>query len=99
MNNLLGIILRFWENYVGFVGDIRKMYNSVGITLLDEHCHRFLWRNKESNRTPDTYVMTAVSLGDRPSGTISTVALRKTVDVAINQFPKEVEIIKKIVIC
>ena len=39
--------------------------------------------------------MTAVSLGDRPSGTIATVALRKTADMAITQFPEEVEIIKK----
>ena len=33
INNLMGIMLRFTENYVGFVGDIRKMYNSVAITL------------------------------------------------------------------
>ena len=50
LNNLVGIALRFRENYVGFVGDIRKMYNSVGITLLDQHCHRFLWRKPREVR-------------------------------------------------
>ena len=38
--------------------------------------------------------MTAVCLGDRPGGIIATVALRKTADIAVKQFPREVEIIK-----
>ena len=36
MNNLLGVTVRFRENNVGFVGDIRKKYNSVH--TLDQHC-------------------------------------------------------------
>ena len=43
MNNLLGVVVRFRENNVGFVGDIRKMYNSVHTSTLDQHCHHFLW--------------------------------------------------------
>ena len=53
MNNLLGVIVRFRENNVGYVGDIRKMYNSVYISMLDQHCHRFIWRNMETNKIPD----------------------------------------------
>ena len=68
INNLLGILIRFREDYVGFVGDISKMYNSVFTSLLDQHCHRYLWRNMELNRETDTYVITAVNMGDRPSG-------------------------------
>ena len=37
MNNLLGVLLRFCENYVGIAADIRKMYNSVRICLFDQH--------------------------------------------------------------
>ena len=88
-------MLGFRENCVGFVGDIRKMYNSVAITLLDQHCHRFLWRNMKVSKKPATCVMTVVSLGDRPAGTIATVALRKTADMEMKNFPREAEIIQK----
>ena len=30
------------------------------------------------SKDPDTYIVTSVSFGDRPSGNISTMALRKT---------------------
>lgn len=32
----------------------------------------------DTTRNPDTYVVTSVSLGGRPSGNIATMALRKT---------------------
>ena len=70
LNTLFGILIRFRENDVGFIGDISKMYNSVRIKLLDQHCHRFLWRNMKSEKQPDTYVITRVNMGDKPSGTI-----------------------------
>ena len=34
--------------------------------------------------------MTTVCLEGRPGGTIATVALRKTADMAMKQFPREV---------
>ena len=43
MNNLLGILLRFREEKIAIVGDIKKMYHSVKISILDQHTHRFLW--------------------------------------------------------
>ena len=78
MNNLLAVLLKFRENKICIVGDIRKMYSSVYIKELEQHVHRFLWRNCESDRTPDIFVIIAVNMGDPPSGTIATVAMRKT---------------------
>ena len=43
LNNLFGVLLRFRENPVAFVGDIAKMYHMVSVPLLDQHVHRFLW--------------------------------------------------------
>ena len=43
-NNLLGMLLRFREEQVVLIGDIRKMYNSVHLDILEQHTHRFLWR-------------------------------------------------------
>ena len=44
MNNLLGVLLRFCENYFAIVGDIKRMYHTIRISQLDQHVHRFLWR-------------------------------------------------------
>ena len=75
INNLFGILLRFREESIGLVGDISKMYNSIEMAERDQHVHRFLWRNLNINQEPTHYMMLAVAFGDRPSGTISMVAL------------------------
>ena len=95
MNSMLGILLRFREGQIALVGDIRKMYHSVHLSLLDQHTHRFLWRNLEVEREPDTYAMTRVCFGDKPAGAIATVALRKTVEEYKDQYPRAVDVILK----
>ena len=69
------------------------MYNSVRIRLVDQHCHRFLWRDMDSERKPDTYVITRVNMGDKPAGSIATLALRKTAEMNVDEFPVESKII------
>ena len=95
LNSLLGILLRFRENYVAYTGDIKKMYNSVKITEFDQHCHRFLWRDMDMTVSPNIYVITAVNIGDRPSGTIATLALHKTAELEEKNYPIEAKIIKE----
>ena len=94
LNNLLGLLLRWREERIAIVGDIRKMFNSVHINLLEQHCHRFLWRNMERKCDPDIYVMTRVNMGDKPAGAISTEALYKTADMFLNESPRASQIIK-----
>ncbi|XP_066029071.1 uncharacterized protein [Pocillopora verrucosa] len=93
LNNILGILVRFRENPVAFIGDIKKMYHTVATTTLDHHTHRFLWRDMNSNKEPDTYVIQRVSFGDKPSGAIATVALRKTAEMSKDRYPEATEII------
>ena len=81
VNNLIGVLLRFRENKIAISGDIKKMYHAVKLSLMDQHTHRFLWRNLELHRKPDVYVMTSVSFGDRPAGNIAMAALRKTAEM------------------
>ena len=71
------------------------MFNSVAISGLDQHCHRFLWRNMETSRKPDVFDITAVNLGGRPSGTIATVALYRTAEFAKTSHPLEADIVKE----
>ena len=61
------------------------MFNSVAISGLDEHCHRFLWRNMETFRKPYVFVITAVNLGNCQRPSIVTVSL----------YLLEAEIVKK----
>ena len=77
INNLLAVFIRFYENHIGMVADIKRMYHSINISALDQHVHRFLWR-KDSNRPPNTYVMLVVSFGDKPAGAIASLSIRKT---------------------
>ena len=56
--------------------------------------HRFLFRINPS-KVPDTYVITVVNMGDRPSGAVATVALRKTAQMGAQDFPEEAEIVQK----
>ena len=54
------------------------MYHSIYISELDQHTHRFLWRDLNTERSPETYVMQVVSFGDRPAGAIAAIGVRKT---------------------
>ena len=94
LNNLLGILIRFRENKVAFIGDIKKMYHTVKTSELDQHTHRFLWRNMDGTREPDTYIIQRVSFGDKPAGTIATIALRKTAEMMRNEYPEAADIIQ-----
>ena len=85
LNNLLSILVRFRENEVA--GDISKMYHAVKISEVDQYTHRILWRDIECNRSPDIYVLTSVSFGDKPAGAIASLALRNTADIYSEEYP------------
>ena len=86
--------MRFRENEVAFIGDIKKMYHTIKTTVLDQHTHRFLWRDMVTDKAPDTYVIQRVSFGDKPSETIATMALRKKAEMGSEQFPDAAKIVK-----
>ena len=95
MNNLIGNLLRWREEAVALVGDIRKMFNSVYLKELEKHCHRFLWRDLEVHRPPDVYVMERVNMGDTPAPAISTEAIYKMADRFENESPEAAKLLKK----
>ena len=93
MNNMLGVLIRFRESEVAIAGDIKKMYHSVHLSLLDQHMHRFLWRDLNLDKPLDTYMVTRVCFGDKPAGTIAAVALQKTAQEFKTQYPESVDIL------
>ena len=95
MNNLIGILLRWREEAVALVGDIRKMFNSVYLKELEKHCHRFLWRDLEVHRPPEVYIMERVNMGDTPAPAISTEAIYKTADRFEKESPEAAKLLKR----
>ncbi|XP_068687785.1 uncharacterized protein [Montipora foliosa] len=71
LNGIFGVVLRFREKEVAVLGDISKMYHRILIPERDQHVHRYLWRNMESDREPDTYVKTVLTFGDRPASAMA----------------------------
>ena len=67
----------------------------IAIPEDDQHVHRFLWRNFEVNREPDTYVKTVLTFGDRPAPTMAITAMRKTAKMKEEEKPKAAETILK----
>ena len=90
INNLLGVLLRFREDYCALVGDIRRMYHAIKLSSIDQQTHRFLRRELDVNKSPNTYVMTSVCFGDKPASAISSLVLRKTADMQKEDYPDAV---------
>lgn len=94
MNNLIGILLRWREEQVALVGDIRKMFSSIHLKPLEQHCHGFLWRDLQVDREPDVYLMTRVNMGDTPALAISTEVVYKTADLFESNSPQAASLLK-----
>jgi hypothetical protein len=95
MNNLIGLLLRWREESVAVVGDIRKMFHSVFLEELEQHCHRFLWRDLELEKDPEVYVMLRVNMGDKPAPAICTEAIYLTADKFYDFSPEAAQVLKK----
>ena len=72
------------------IGNIRKMYNSVQLNILEQHTHRFL---DLEDRPPDVWSITRVNMGDKPAGTISTEAKDRTAELFRHFIPLAADLI------
>ena len=95
LNNLVGILLRWREEEIALVGDIRKMFNSIYLRPLEQHCHRFLWRELDQTKDPDVFVMERVNMGDTPAPAISSEAVYQTARRFGNDSPAAAELLRK----
>ena len=94
LNSLIGVLMRFRQDCIGINGDISKMFNTIRLKPLEQHIHRFLWRNMEVKRAPDHYVLTSVPFGDKPSGAIVMTAMNETAKMKENDFPAAADAIR-----
>ena len=95
VNDLLSVLIRYHQDYIAMTSDIAKMYNTIKLSLLDQNTHSFLWRNLDQSKLPDNYHLSAIPFGDKPSSTISLVALQKTAELGKKKYPDTAEVILK----
>ena len=77
LNNLQGILIRFREHKFAAAGDISKMFYCVRVSLADQMCQLWCHKFAHSNEV-ETYCMTRLVMGNRPSTSISGVAMKET---------------------
>eukprot|EP00117_Sycon_ciliatum_P019093 scpid35165/ scgid17425/ len=61
--SLFDVLLRFRQHPVAIVCDISEMYLQVKVAPADRPCLRFLWRNLDTSKPPDTYEFERVVFG------------------------------------
>ena len=90
INDLLSVVIGFRNGRVGCAADLSKFHNQVLLTTPDTHMQRFLWRDCDTNREPETYVVKVNNFGVRSANCIATCALHKSADVFAG-IPRKVE--------
>lgn len=54
---LISILFKFRQRPIGVCADIKEMFHRVNIREQDQVAQQFLWRDGDSTRPPDVYVM------------------------------------------
>ncbi len=95
IGNLLGVLLRFREEEVAFVGDISKMFLQIYLSETDTHVHRFLWRDMDVSRDPTTYRLLRVAFGDKPSPDMASYVMLHLAKENRDKFAGAAEILER----
>ena len=96
-SSLLGVLTRFRQEPVAFMGDIQAMFHQVKVTEEDRDFLSFLfWPEGDFTREIQEYRMTVHLFGAVSSLSCTSYALRKTADDIKSDFSAEtVEVVKR----
>ena len=93
-DQFIRVVLRFRENKVAVSAHISKMYQRVLTPEEDKHVHRFLWRNLETNKAPDSHKMNVLIFRDKPAPAMTQIDLQKTAEEGEIVNPEAAQAIK-----
>ncbi|XP_068749292.1 uncharacterized protein [Montipora capricornis] len=79
-NSLVDVLLRFREEKVALVGDIKSMFHQVKVRPEDQDSLRFLWWSGSLDETPNEYAMTVHIFGATDSPCSVNFALLRTAE-------------------
>ena len=93
--DLFDVLLRFRRFPVAIVCDIAEKYLRISILPEDKPYHRFLWRGKNQNRTPDVYEFDRVVFRVNSSSFQAQFVLQQHAKKYKDSFPMAAETIEK----
>ncbi|XP_058827235.1 uncharacterized protein LOC131687200 [Topomyia yanbarensis] len=93
LTSLADILYQFRLYRIAISGDIREMFHQVRIREQDQHCQRFLWRNGDNKREPDTFVMKVMTFGACCSPSSAQYVKNVNAQRFSGQFPRAVDAI------
>ena len=95
-NSLLGVLLRFRQEQIAIVGDIKNMFYQVFVDEADRDAFRFLWFPEgDLSQKPVSYRMNVHIFGCTSSPSAAAFALRKTaLDNEVDVSTEAVSIVK-----
>lgn len=80
-SSLLGVLVRFRQEPVAFMGDIKSMFYQVKVAGKDRgYLHFLWWPDGKVNQEPEEYRMTAHLFGAVSSPSCASYALQKTAE-------------------
>lgn len=92
--SLHAILFQFREKSVAICGDIEQMFHQVFIREEDRHVQRFLWRNCETDKEPDVYLMNVMIFGASCAPSISQYVKNTNASKYESQYPSAVSAVK-----
>ena len=95
-SSLIGVLTRFRQDHVAFIGDIEAMFNQVRVAAEHHNYLRFFWwPNGDLNGNLDEYCMVTHLFGATSSPSIANFALRKAADEAEKTLGPHVAMVMK----
>ncbi|KAL7726341.1 hypothetical protein ACLKA6_001558 [Drosophila palustris] len=91
--SLMGILIRFRERPIAVSGDIREMFHQVKVRPEDQAAQKFLWRDGNSLRPPETYVMQVMTFGASCSPALASYVLSRNAKRYEADYPEAVKAI------
>ncbi|XP_073814309.1 uncharacterized protein [Musca autumnalis] len=87
LKSLVGVLIRFRERPFAICGDIREMYHQIKLKE-DEQCfQQFLWREGDSAKPIDVYVMTVLTFGASCSPSLANYVKNRNAERFTDKFP------------
>ncbi|KAL7724101.1 hypothetical protein ACLKA6_002439 [Drosophila palustris] len=91
--SLIGILMRFRERPIAVSGDIREMFHQVKVRPEDQAAQKFIWRDGNSLRPPETYVMQVMTFGASCSPALASYVLSRNAKRHEAEYPEAVKAI------